>query len=300
MQKALNQMNLQIHHVISDITGVTGLAILDAILAGERDPHVLAQFRDPHIKASKEVIAKALVGDYRREHLFTLRQSLNAYRHDQSLVAETDVEVEQLLSVFDSRVDPRENPPPPSTGGRRRPRGNEYHFDLRTELYRILGIDLTQVPGLNSSNVYTLFAEVGADLSRFPTEKHFASWLGVCPDNRISGGRVLSVRTRHVKHRLAQALRLAAQALLRSQTALGGFYRRMRARLGTPKAITATAHKLARIIYRLLTTRTPYDETVVAAQDVRYRQRLETRLRRQAHALGYTLSPVNGLGTTVS
>lgn len=298
MQKALNQMNLQLHHVISDITGVTGLAILDAILAGERDPDVLAQHRNPHIKASKEIISKALVGDYRREHLFTLRQSLAAYRHYQSLVAQTDVEVEHLLAAFDSRVDPRETPLP-AAASRRKPRRNEFRFDLRTELYRILGIDLTQVPGLNASTL-TFFAEVGADLSRFPTDKHFASWLGLCPDNRISGGRVLSVRTRHVKHHLAQALRLAAQNLLRSPTALGGYYRRMRARLGAPKAITATAHKLARIVYRLLKTRSPYNESVLAEQDRRYRQRLETRLRRQAQALGLTLSPLTPPPATAS
>jgi transposase len=292
MQKALNQMNLQIHHVISDITGVTGLAILDAILAGERDPEVLAQYRNPHIKASKAVIVKALVGDYRREHIFTLRQSLAAYRHYQDLIGATDNEVQQLLAAFDSRVDPITGPPLPPTPIHRRPRGNELRFDLRAELYRILGVDLTQVPGLSSSTVYAAFAEVGPDLARFPSDKHFASWLGVCPDNRISGGKVLSVRTRHVKHRLAQALRLAAQSLLRSQTALGAYYRRMRARLGAPKAITATAHKLARIIYRLLTERRPYDETILAKQDEHRRRRLENRLRLQARALGFTLSPV--------
>ena len=294
IQKALNQMNLQLHHVISDITGVTGLAILDAILAGERDPHALARFRNPHIKASKEVIAKALVGDYRREHLFTLRQSLAAYRHYQTLIADTDTEVEQLLAEFNSRVDPSKTPPPARTAVHRKPRGNEPRFDLRTELYRILGIDLTQVPGLNSLNVYTAFAEVGSDLSRFPSDKHFASWLGLCPDNRISGGKVLSVRTRHVKHRLAQALRLAAQALLRSNSALGAYYRRMRARRGAPKAITATAHKLARIIYHLLTTRTPYDETILAVHDLNYKKRLESRLRRQAQSLGLRLIPADG------
>ena len=292
IQKALNQMNLQLHHVISDITGVTGLAILDAILAGERDPHTLAEFRNPHIKASKDVIAKALVGDYRREHLFTLNQSLAAYRHYQTLITAVDAEVETLLVHFDSRIDPTINPPPPATTVHRKPRGNEPRFDLRTELYRILGVDLTQVPGLNSLNVYTAFAEVGSDLSRFPTHKHFASWLGLCPDNRVSGGKVLSVRTRHVKHRLAHALRLAAQSLLRSASALGAFYRRMRAKLGAPKAITAAAHKLARIIYHLLTTRTPYCETVLAAHDIEYKRRFESRLRRQAHSLGLQLVPL--------
>lgn len=215
-------LNLQLHHVISDITGVTGLAILDAILAGERDPHVLAQFRNPHIKASKETIAKSLVGDYRREHLFTLRQSLLSYRHYQRLIAECDAEVQRLLSQFDSRVDPTLVPPPPPTTKHRKPRGNEPRFDLRTEMYRIAEIDLTQVPGLESLSVYAAFAEVGTDLSRFPSAKHFASWMGLCPDNRISGGKVLSVRTRHVKHRLARALRLAAAIPPAQQFVAGG------------------------------------------------------------------------------
>ena len=300
MQKALNQMNLQLHHVISDITGVTGLAILDAILAGERAPNTLAQLRNPHIKASKELIAKSLVGDYRREHLFTLRQSLLSYRHYQHLMTECDAEVEQLLAQFDSRVDPKLTPPPPPTAKHRKPRGNEPRFDLRAEMYRIAGIDLTQVPGLDSLSVYTAFAEIGTDLSRFPSAKHFASWIGLCPDNRISGGKVLSVRTRHVKHRLARALRLAAQSLLRSNSSLGAYFRRMRAKLGAPKAITATAHKLARIIYHLLTTRTPYDETALAVHDAAFTRRLESRLRRQARSLGYALVPVDALTGGVS
>jgi len=289
MQKALNQMNLQLHHVISDITGVTGLAILDAILAGTRDPQALAARRDRRIKASREAIAKALVGDYRSEHLFTLRQSLAAYRHDQTLIQECDAEVEHTLHGFDARIDPAAHPLPPATTSHRKPQGNEPRFDLRGELYRLLGLDLTQVPRLNTSTVYTLFAEVGADLSKFPSPKHFASWLGLCPDNRVSGGKVLSVHTRHVKHRLARALRLAAQSLHRSHSALGAFYRRMRTRLGAAKAITATAHKLARIIYHLLASHTPYDESHFADIERAYRQRLESRLRAQAKALGFTL-----------
>ena len=294
IQKALNQMNLQLHHVLSDITGVTGLAILDAILAGERDPHVLAGHRDHRIKAPQETIAQALVGDYRPEHLFTLRQSLVAYRQYQRLIGECDVEVQALLGVFEATIDPAIHPLPAATTSHRKPQGNAPRFDLRTELYRILGIDLTQVAGLNTATVYTLFAELGADLGKFPTAKHFASWLGLCPDNRISGGKILSVKTRHVKHRVAQALRLAAQSLYRSHSALGAFFRRMRAKLGAPKAITATAHKLARIVYHLLTTREPYAESRVAQAEEVYRKRMESRLHAQARALGYQLVPVTG------
>ena len=291
IQKALNQMNLQLHHVLSDIMGVTGLAILDAILAGERDPHVLAQHRDPRIRASRETLAKALVGDYRPEHLFTLRQSLAAYRHYQQLIGECDAEVQTLLGHFASAGDASPPPPPPAPAPR---------FDLRAELARVLGTDLTQVPGLHTATVHTLFAELGPDLAKFPSAGHFASWLGLCPDNRISGGKVLSVKTRHVKHRAAYALRLAAQSLSRSRSALGGFFRRLRAKLGAPKAITATAHKLARIIYHLLTTGQPYDETRLAAAQAQHRQRTESRLRAQARALGFQLVPVAPMEGTVS
>jgi transposase len=294
LQKALTQMNLQIHHVLSDITGVTGLAILDAILAGERDPQVLAGHRDRRIKASSETIAKALVGDYRSEHLFTLRQSLVSYRHYQQLIGACDAEVRTHLGTFASQIDPAVSPLPPSTGSRRTPRSTPStpRFDLRTELYRILGTDLTQVPGLQTPTVHAIFSELGADLSAFPSGAHFASWLGLCPDNRISGGKVLSVKTRHVKHRVAYALRLAAQSLSRSQSVLGGFFRRMRAKLGAPKAITATAHKLARIVYHLLTTRQPYEESRLAAAEADHRRRTESRLRAQARVLGFQLVPV--------
>jgi transposase len=291
IQKALTQMNLQLHHVLSDITGVTGLAILDALLAGERDPAVLAGYRDYRIKASRETIAKALVGDYRSEHLFTLRQSLASYRHYQRLIGECDAEIQTRIAAFTSTIDPAIHPLPPAAA-RRKPHRKAPGFDLRTELYRILGTDLTQVPGFQTPTVYTLFAELGADLSPFPTSNHFASWLGLCPDNRISGGKILSVRTRHVQQRVALALRLAAQSLARSQSVLGAFFRRMRAKLGAPKAITATAHKLARILYHLLTTHEPYDETRLAKAEQGHRHRTESRLRAQARVLGYQLVPV--------
>lgn len=295
MQKALTQMNLQLHHVLSDLTGVTGLAILDAILAGERDPQVLAQHRHRRIKASPETIAKALVGDYRPEHLFTLRQSLAAYRHYQALLADCDREVQALLERFTSTIDPAQHPLPATPKSRRKLHGRSSlpGFDLRTELYRILGTDLTRVPGLQTPSAFTLFAELGADLSAFPAGPQFTSWLGLCPDNRISGGKVLSVQTRHVKHRVAEALRLAAQSLSHSRSVLGDYFRRMRAKLGAPKAITATAHKLARIIYHLLTTHEPYDETRLAKAEQDHRQRSEARLRAHARALGFQLVPVD-------
>ena len=291
MQKALDQMNLQIHHVISDVTGLTGLSILDAILAGERNPAVLAKLKDPRVKASEETIVKSLVGDYRPEHVFTLRQSLTAYRYFQKLIAECDREIEKLLHQFEAKVDVKAKPLPPPKVRRKKLYSNEPNFDLRLHLYRILGVDLTAVPGINVLTAHSLLAEVGPDLSKFRSASAFASWLGLCPDNDISGGKVLSVRTRKVSSRAALAFRMAANALFKSKSWLGNFFRRMRARLGAPKAITAAAHKLARIVYHLLTTRQPYDETIFAKHEQVSRARTEVRLRAQAKELGLRLVP---------
>lgn len=292
MQKALDQMNLQLHHVISDITGMTGIAILEAILAGERNPHTLAALRDRRIKASAATIAKSLVGDYRREHLFTLRQSVAAFRHYQELIAACDREIAQSLEEFESKLDPPVDPPPaspaPSNEGSK-PKASEPSFDLQTHLHRIFGVDLTQVPGINVLTAQTLLAEIGPDFSHFPSGPEFASWLGLCSDNRVSGGKVLSVKTRKVKNRAATALRMAALSVHRSQSFLGHFYRRMRAKLGAPKAITATAHKLARILYHMVTTGHAYDETICAQNEVQNRQRMEARLRKQAREFGLQL-----------
>ncbi|MDQ2945360.1 MAG: IS110 family transposase [Acidobacteriota bacterium] len=291
MQKALNQMNLQIHHVISDITGVTGLRILEAVLSGERDPAKLAALRDGRIKASEETIVKALVGDYRREHLFTLRQSLAAWRNYQKLMAECDQEIEEQLTAFDAKTDELTKPLPAAKVRRRSLYTNEPSFDLRGHLYRIFGVDLTAVPGISVLTAHTLLAEVGPDLSRFRSGAAFASWLGLCPDNDISGGKKLSVKTRPVNNRAAGALRMAVNGLYKSQTWLGNFFRRMRAKLGAPKAITAAAHKLARITYQLLTTRQPYDESIYAKSEQVSRLRTEAKLTAQAKALGFHLVP---------
>ena len=290
MQKALDQMNLQLHHVISDLTGMTGLAILDAILSGERDATTLAALRNWRVHASQETIRKALVGDYRPEHVFTLRQSLGAYRYYQQLVAECDIEIERHLTAMPD-AHPGAPVGPPATVGRRKPRGNQPHFDLRAYLHRLFGVDLTTIPGIDVLTAHTLLTEVGADLSKFPTPAAFTSWLGLCPDNRISGGKVLSVRTRRVKNRAALAFRMSAQAVQSSRTALGGYYRRMRAKLGAPKAITATAHKLARVVYHLIATGRAYEESVFVKHEAAHRDRLQKRLHAQAAALGMKLVP---------
>jgi transposase len=281
MHKALDQMNLQIHHVLSDITGVSGLAIVDAILAGERDPQRLAQLRHARVQASETIVGKALVGDYREEHLFTLRQSLAAYRYYQQLIAECDRAIETQLRAFDRKLDASAQPPRPVKSLSRPRRGYEPSFDLRGHLYRILGVDLTTVPGLSVLTVHTLLSEVGPDLSSFRSASAFCSWLGLCPDNEKSGGKVLAARTRKVKSRAALAFRLAANSLHRSQSYLGNYFRRMRAKLGAPKAITAAAHKLARI--------DQYQK--------RSRIRTTARLKAQAASLGFQLLPITPLPT---
>lgn len=289
VQKALSQMNVQLHHVISDITGATGLAILDAILGGERNPKALAKLRDRHIQASAETVAKSLVGDYRPEHLFTLRQSLAAYRYCQQLIQDCDSEIERQLEDFESKTDPPPMRSPQKSSARRQAQENLTH-----EHWRILGVDLTAVPGISSPTVQVLLAEIGPDWSKFRSASAFASWLGLCPHNAISGGQVLSSKTRKVNNRAATALRLGAQALHHSQSYLGEYYRRMRAKLGAPKAIVATAHKLARILYHLITTREPYEESVFAALEIKSKQRAQARLEAQARAFGFRLAPVGG------
>jgi len=290
MQKALDQMNLQLHHVISDIVGQTGLAILDAILAGQRDPQVLAKLRNERIKATEEVIAKSLVGDYRVEHLFTLRQSLAAYRSYQQFIDDCDREIRLYLEEF--------KPPDPPPDGSSKQTSKKPSADgvLRSELQRVFGIDLTKIPGIRTGIAQTLFGEIGPDFTKFRSASAFASWMGLCPDNDISGGKVLWVGTRKVKCRAALALRLAAQSLHHSKSALGDFYRRMRAKLGAPKAITAAAHKLARIIFHLVSTVQEFDDSKFAADQLRYQQRQEGKLRAKAKSMGFALIPLEQAG----
>jgi transposase len=289
MQKALDQMNLQLHHVISDITGQTGLAIVDAILAGERNPQVLAALRPDRIKAPAEVIAKSLVGDYRPEHLFTLRQSLAAYRSYQELIAECEREIRHCLDDVHSSP-PSDSATPDVAQSQSRKLSQEGM--LHSQLKRIFGTDLTKIPGIRVGIAQTLLGEVGPNFTKFRSASAFASWMGLCPDNEISGGKVLWAGTRKVNCRAATALRMAAQSLHHSKSALGDFYRRMRAKLGAPKAITATAHKLARIIFHLITTRQEFDDSRFAADQLRHQKRQEIKLRAKAKAMGFELIPL--------
>jgi transposase len=286
MQKSLDQMNVQIHRVLSDITGVTGLAIVDAILAGERDGRKLAGLRDRRVQASEESIVAALQGDYRAEHLFTLEQSLESYRHYQKLIGECDRRVRVWLEQLEG-----EGGDPPAARKKMRTADDEC---LRQEFYRILGVDLTAIPVVNVRTVEILLGEVGPDLSRFRSAGAFAAWLGLCPGNAISGGKILSSKTRKVTNRLTGALRLAAESLCRDKSYLGQFYRRMKSKLGGgPQAITAAAHKLARIIYHLVTQREEYAESHFTAIAERATEKQRLRLIKQARLMGYSLVPVS-------
>ena len=291
MQKSMDQMNLQLHHVLSDITGVSGLRILDAILGGERDPAKLAQLRDQRVRSSQETIVKALTGNYRDEHVFTLRQALEMYRHYQRMIADCDQEIESLFDGLSDKIDPRQQPLAEPRRKQKR-RGNEAHFDLRRHCYRVLGTDLTAVPGLAALTAQAVVAEVGTDFSKFPNAAAFSSWVALCPHNDVTGGKVIRRGTRQVKSRLAVALRQAAQSLHSDQSYLGGHHRRMRARLGPAAAVTSTAHKLARIIYHLVTTGECYDEGVFAREQERHRKRAEASLRARARGYGFTLVPL--------
>jgi transposase len=290
MQKALHLMNIQLDNVISDITGTTGLAIIRAILAGERDPQVLSQFRDPHCRSTPETIAKSLVGNYRREHLFALQQAVELYDFYTQQLRTCDAEIERHYQQMDDQTGPGQQLPPPKPHTKREK--NDPAYDLRSLLFRCCGVDLTQVPGLKVLSVQTLFSETGVDLrSRFPSAKHFASWLALSPNNKVSGGRVLSSKTNRKRNRAAQALRMAARSLHHSQSGLGAYYRRMRARLGPAKANVATAHKLARIIYHMLTRQVEYDGLSQKEYEERYRARAVKNLRRRAREFGMQLVP---------
>jgi transposase len=291
MHKALTQMNLQIHHVLSDITGLSGTAIVDAIVAGERDPAQLAALCHGTVRSDRQTILKSLVGNYRAEHLFTLKQSLTSYRHYQELMAECDREIQRLTRQLDGKIDPDRMPPNSGPPTRTR-RKNQFHCDMSGELHRVLGVDLTTVPGISALTAHTLLAEIGPDLSRFPNAHAFASWLTLCPNFKQSGGKILSSKTRQSNNRASRALRICAQTLARSRSHMGNFYRRMRARLGAPHAITATAHKLARIVYHLISTGQDYDETVFLKEDRKQAIRNENRIRKQAKTMGFLLVPI--------
>lgn len=290
MQKALQQMNIQLTQVLSDITGVSGMRIIRAIVAGERDPVELAQMRDKRCAHSSDEIAKALTGNYRPEHIFALKQALALYDFYTTQIAECDSQMERQYAALESVAD--EDDLPPQTPSKRASHSkNAPGFDVRTQLFRITGVDLVAVTGLDQSTVQTIIAEIGTDVSRWPTVKHFCSWLGLAPHNDISGGKVLRSRTLKTNNRAGQAFRLAAQSVTRSQTPFGAFYRRLAARIGKQQAIVATAHKIARVVYAMLKHRTSFNQTSQQEYEQRHRQIEIKRLTRKAASLGFELVP---------
>jgi transposase len=286
IQKALAQMNVQLHNVISDITGETGLRIVRAVLAGERNATKLAALRHRGILASEEDIVRSLQGNWRDEHLFALRQAVTLYDAYTQALQDCEVAIAQQLDKL-SRVTVDE-PAAPKRG--RKPSSQSHR--LRLALHRAVGVDLTRIDGIDVSTALKVLAEVGFDLSRFKSAKHFASWLGLCPGTKISGGKVLSGASKRTANRLAQALRMAAMTLRRSQSALGAYHRRMLGRLDKAKAITATAHKLARLIYTMLTKGTAYVDQGQTYYEERYRERVVNHLHKKAASMGFALVPI--------
>jgi transposase len=283
MQKALVQMNIQLANVIADVAGASGQAILRAIVAGERNPYVLAGLKNSRVRASDEEIARSLQGTWRAEHLFALRQALDAFDFCGKQLLQCDDEIEaQLHRLHITEVEP-------DKGKKRSKARNAPKFDLRTRLYQMCGVDLTRIDGIDVTTALVVVSEIGTDMGRFPTDKHFASWLGLCPGTKITGGKVMSGKTKRCANRAAQALRLAAAALRTSQSALGAYFRRLSARMDKPKAVTAAAHKLARLIYSMLTKGEEYTDQGQAYYEERYRQRVLHNLNRRAQQLGMTL-----------
>ena len=289
MQKALVQMNIQLAYVISDVAGASGQAILRAIVAGERNPYVLAGLKNSRVRASEDEIARSLQGTWRAEHLFALRQALDAFDFCGRQLQQCDEEIEvQLERLHITKAEPET----PRKRGRAR---NAPRFDLRTRLYQMCGVDLTRIDGIDVTTALVVISEIGTDMGRFASDKHFASWLGLCPGTKITGGKVMSGKTKRCANRAAQALRLAASALRTSQSALGAYFRRMCAKMDKAKAVTAAAHKLARLIYSMLTKGEEYTDQGQAYYEERYRQRVLHNLNRRAQQLGMKLVPTENV-----
>jgi transposase len=291
MQKVLTQMNVQLANVISDISGLTGQAIIRAILNGERDPLKLAELSDWRVHASQEEIAKSLEGNWRPELLFVLQQEVDMYDTYQRRVAECDQQLQKHLSTFADTLSVQV-PPKGKAKTKKAAAKNAPRFDLSSELQRITGVDLTRIDGIDVMVSQTILSEVGLDMNRWKTEAHFSSWLGLCPDNRISGDKVLGRGTRRVVNRAATALRQAANTLLRSRSYLGAQFRRLRTRLGAPKAITAMAHRLARLVYRMLKYGQAYVDKGTEYYEHRFREQQIQLLTRKAAKFGLQITPI--------
>lgn len=296
MQKALTLMNLQLQHVVSDITGVSGMKIIRAIVAGQRDAGTLALMKDVRCKASRATIESALIGNYHDEHLFALAQALALYDFYQQRIAECDVQIERVLLMLNTGT---EAPVPPLPKARHRTvQPNAIAFDVRPLLYQLTGVDLTQIHGIGPYLALRLVSECGTDLGKWPTAKHFTSWLTLAPGCKISGGKVLSSHTRKTNNRITAHLRLAAVTVGRTSTALGAYYRRLAARIGKAKAVTATARKIAVLFYNAMRFGTPYLDPGEAQYEQQYRERVIKQLHRRAAEFGFTLQETASPGVS--
>lgn len=290
MQKALTQMNIQLHVALSDISGVSGMRIIRAIISGERNPELLAAMVNKGVKASHEELVAALSGHYSESNLFVLEQVVKQYDALQEQIYKCDKQVEVNLKRFASKAAPDElgaHPKRASKGLKRRK--NEPHFDLRSELYRITGVDFSRIDGIDCNTAFSVLSEIGFNVDAFPTEDQFVSWLGLCPNNQVTGGRVRRRSTRQVANRAATALRVAAQSLWRNKSYLGALYRKFASRLGAPKAITACAHKLARIVYRSLKYGFEYVDKGQQHLEEQHKERTIKALKKQAGRCGFML-----------
>jgi len=292
MQKALTQMNLQLHNVISDITGDTGMKIIRAIVAGEHNPQILATYRDYRCKNPLAIIEKSLTGSYRPEHLFSLSQALELYDTYQQKIIACDVQIEKKLTLFGIQKVEDSSSTESEKSLTKKKSKNEPAFDVTSYLGGIVGIDLTAIPGIGASSALRIISEIGLDMSRWGSSKQFASWLGLCPGNKVSGGKMLSKKSKRTANYAASTFRMAASTLHRNDSALGAFLRRLKSRLGAPKAITATAHKLAVIVYDMIKNKTEYKETGQDYYEKQYRDRLIRNLNSRAKALGFELAEI--------
>ena len=295
MQKALEQMNVKLAEAVSDITGVTGMAIIGAILAGERDPLKLAKLRNDKCQKTEAQIARALYGNWRQEHLFALKQAVELYEFYQQRLRECDAHLEAQLATFEDQSGGEVVPYKPR---QRRRSNNEARFDVRQRLFQMAGVDLTLIEGIDESTALVVLSEIGTDMSKFPTSKQFVSWLGLCPQHQGSAGKIKSRRVRRGQNRAARAFRLAGQGCHHAKNALGAFYRRIQARAGGPKAVVATARKIAERVYRLLKYGEDYVRQEMAAAEEAYRLRLLKSLARKAQEMGYQLVPATAAAHT--
>ena len=292
MQKALTLMNVQIHHVLADITGVTGMRILRSLVAGEYDPISLAEHRDPRCRSSKERITAALHGNYKTEHIFALKQALNLYDSYKQNLVECDARIEQKLSAL-AELAQVPNDPLPRAKTRRKPCGNEPTFSVRGPLHRLFGgVDLTQIPGIAAQTALSLTSEIGTTVERWPTAKHFTSWMNLAPGSNITGGKSLSGKRPHANNRAGQLLRQSASSVGRTNTALGAFYRRLAGRQGKGKAVVATARKLAVVIYNLIKHGGQFLDMGLKKYEALQEQRTLRSLRKRAKQLGFQLLPM--------